>query len=371
GSYQLIISDIEPAGFGELAKNFVILKQKLDKQGLTAKERKRPIPSWAKHIAVVTSATGAAIRDVLTTLKRRAPFIAVTVYPTMVQGEKASEQIIQALSKANENRRTAENVSGHDVILLVRGGGSIEDLQSFNDENLAYAVANSELPVVTGVGHETDFTIVDFVSDYRAPTPTGAAEIASPDKLALKKILKQKQQQLISYIQGRITQNWAQLTHCKNRLSVQHPVSVIEQQNQRLDELDSRMKQTFYRRLTGEKNNLQQFTLRLASQSPQRQLQQSHSDLSKLSNQLKQAMFQHVIQYRRDLQLNQQKLQQSLSVFSRYQQQIKGLHARLILLSPLGILDRGYALVFDEKDKLLQSAKRIQLNDTVIIKNEK
>ncbi len=368
GSYQLIISDIEPAGFGELAKNFVLLKQKLDKQGLTAQERKRPIPSWARHIAVVTSATGAAVRDVLTTLKRRAPFIAVTVYPVMVQGEKAAEQIIQALSKANKNCQSSDNDDGHDVILLVRGGGSIEDLQAFNDEKLAYAVANSELPVVTGVGHETDFTIVDFVSDYRTPTPTGAAEIASPDRVSLEKILKQKEQQLVAQIDGRLSRYLTQLTHYKERLIVQHPVSVIRQQSQRLDELDNQLKKYFSRRLESDKQTIQQYKLYLKSKSPYHQLQQSKSELAEISDKLKHSMQKKLMQCRQELSMSEQRIQQRSQSFSAYQQQLKGLQARLTLLSPLGILDRGYAVVFDEQGELLKSSEQLQLNEALSIR---
>ncbi len=165
GNYQLIINDIEPAGFGELAKAFAALKAKLDAAGLTSSERKRALPGWPRAIALVTSPGGAAIRDVLSTLKRRAPFIAVHVYPTLVQGDSAPEQIIQALIRAGCDPQA-------DVIILARGGGSLEDLHAFNDEQVAYAVINSPLPVITGVGHETDFS--DFSKGF-AQTATASA----------------------------------------------------------------------------------------------------------------------------------------------------------------------------------------------------
>ncbi len=326
GSYQLIISDIEPAGFGALAKAFSELKAKLDNAGLTASERKRAIPTWAGAIAVITSETGAAIRDILITLNRRAPFIPVTVYPTLVQGEAAPQQIINALQQANANPDI-------DVIVLARGGGSLEDLMAFNDEAVALAVVNSRLPVVTGVGHETDFTIVDFVSDYRAATPTAAAEIVSPDKAAFNAALKKHRQRLLMATNSQIQQRQQALLALTRRLSIQHPIRQLQQQSQRLDELDQRLQRAFVGRF------IQQQQQRLAH-------------------------------YRQ--QLGAKSPLQSLRAFSirfkTHQQQLKGLNARLTLLSPLGVLARGYALTFAENGQVVRSVTQIQQGDNLTVR---
>jgi exodeoxyribonuclease VII large subunit len=178
GDFQLNVEFMRRAGLGALFEAFERLKRKLEAEGLFAAERKRPVPPFVRSVGIVTSLQAAALRDVLTTLRRRMPSIRVIVYPTQVQGEGADRQIVRALEAAGRRNEV-------DVVLLCRGGGSIEDLWSFNEENVARAIAASPIPVVTGVGHETDFTIADFVSDVRAPTPTAAAELVSPDRDAL------------------------------------------------------------------------------------------------------------------------------------------------------------------------------------------
>jgi exodeoxyribonuclease VII large subunit len=178
GDFQLVVQEIRKAGLGALYEAFEKLKAKLDGEGLFDPRRKKPIPGFPRAIGLVTSPAAAALRDVLTTLRRRAPMVAVIVYPTLVQGEGAAAQIARAIERAN---RRAEC----DVLIVCRGGGSLEDLWAYNEEVLARAIAASRLPVVSGVGHETDFSICDFVADLRAPTPTAAAALASPDREAL------------------------------------------------------------------------------------------------------------------------------------------------------------------------------------------
>ncbi|MBS9781819.1 MAG: exodeoxyribonuclease VII large subunit [Gammaproteobacteria bacterium] len=361
GDYQLIISDIEPAGFGALARAFAELKQKLETAGLTSSERKRPIPTWAKGIGVITSETGAAIRDILTTLNRRSPFIPISVYPTLVQGDNAPEQIINAINHANQN-------TDIDVIILARGGGSLEDLMAFNAENVAMAVVNSRLPIVTGVGHETDFTIVDFVSDYRAATPTAAAEIVSPDKMALQHNLNRQANRLQQIINQHNQRREQQLSALEKRLNVQHPIRQLQQQSQRLDEINQRMQRSFSLRLSQQKQRLLSNQQRLSANSPQQQLAHAKQQLQTIKNRLPQVM-----QHR--LTSEQQKInnaQNKLSVFTKrleqYQQQLKGLNARLTLLSPLGVLERGYSLTFDNNGQLVKSVQQLKQNDTVTVR---
>ena len=187
GEYQLIIEHMEEAGFGALQRQFEQLKAKLDAEGLFDNDNKRPIPDSINHIGVVTSPTGAAVKDILSVLKRRFPAIKVSIFPTAVQGEEATDQIVNALADANR----CEQI---DALIVGRGGGSLEDLWSFNTEPVARAIAASRLPIISAVGHEIDFTIADFVADLRAPTPSAAAELVSPDSLQIQNQLYRIQQ---------------------------------------------------------------------------------------------------------------------------------------------------------------------------------
>ncbi|MGY0398809.1 MAG: exodeoxyribonuclease VII large subunit [Ostreibacterium sp.] len=358
GSYQLIVSDIEAAGFGVLARAYTELKAKLDKLGLTSSQRKRDIPTWPCGIAIVTSETGAAIRDVISTLHRRAPFIPVYVYPTLVQGDNAPKQIISALEVAN-------NEPNIEVILLVRGGGSLEDLMAFNDESVAMALVNSCVPIVTGVGHETDFTIVDFVSDYRAPTPTASAEIVSPDSKSLKSVLdNQKNQLLVS-----VMRNWQQcqqrIVVLERRLIIQHPIRQVQQQSQRLDELNQRLQRYLQHQLQSQQQHLGQYRRQLLGKSPQQKLGQSKQHLSILTQRLQQVVIRTVSDKKKRLSQIEQYLCQFSTQLMIYRQQLKGLDARLTLLSPLGILDRGYAVVFDEQGKVIHKIAHLKHKDKI------
>ena len=206
GDYQLIVEQLDEAGQGDLYRQFELLKVKLAALGLFDAVRKKPLPRIPDCIGVISSATGAALQDILTTLGRRFPLIPVIVYPSDVQGKQAAPQLVKALQRANHEKRC-------DVIILARGGGSIEDLWAFNDECLAHAIASSRIPIVSGVGHETDFTIADFVADLRAATPTAAAESVVPDRLDLMARLQTIQGALISAIARFIKHKQLLLAH--------------------------------------------------------------------------------------------------------------------------------------------------------------
>lgn len=230
GQYQLYADDIRPAGEGLLYQEFLRLKDKLEKEGLFDQQRKRPIPLRPKRIGIVTSASGAAIRDMLDTLRRRYPLVEVVLAAATVQGEQAPGEIVAALERLNK-------FAAPDVILLGRGGGSIEDLWCFNDEYVARAIAASKTPVISGVGHETDFTIADFVADLRAPTPTAAAELASPDRLELTAALLETRAYLGRLLIDRINSqrwSWQQLVGQLQRQSPQYRLRIDQQ---RVDEL--------------------------------------------------------------------------------------------------------------------------------------
>jgi exodeoxyribonuclease VII large subunit len=230
GMYQLYADAIRPAGEGALYQEFLRLKARLEAEGLFDPARKRPIPQWPHSIGVVTSPTGAALRDILNTLQRRYPLVQVVLAPTPVQGVEAPPGIVAALQSLN-------SLAHPDVILLARGGGSIEDLWAFNDERVARAIVASEAPVVTGVGHETDFTIADFAADLRAPTPTAAAEMATPDRLDLLAALGEMAQRLDRAVQGMVSvRRWA-LNERLNRLRLHSPASRLRGDRQHIDEL--------------------------------------------------------------------------------------------------------------------------------------
>ncbi len=233
GQYQLYADQIRLAGEGDLYAAYLELKSRLEAEGLFDPERKRPLPYWPKRIGVVTSPTGSALQDVLNVLRRRFPLAEVVLSPTPVQGEGASARIIAALEAANR-------MGQPDVILLVRGGGSIEDLWAFNDEDLARAVAASSTPVVTGVGHETDFTIADFVADLRAPTPSAAAELASPDREEVLEGLRALRSELMRSFEERLQRQAWRLERQRSALQLASPVAQVANARQRLDEMARR-----------------------------------------------------------------------------------------------------------------------------------
>lgn len=228
GEFQLIVEFMEERGEGKLRRAYELLKKKLDEIGLFAPEHKKPLPLFPKQIGVITSATGAAIRDILTVLKRRAPYLSVIIYPTLVQGEQAAPAIVRAIKLANQRREC-------DILILARGGGSLEDLWPFNEEVVAHAIYESEIPLISGVGHEVDFTITDFVADVRAPTPSAAAEMISSNNTELLKNLAKDQQHLIKCIGHKIASVKQQLSWMQKHLAQQHPKRQLIEKMQRLD----------------------------------------------------------------------------------------------------------------------------------------
>jgi len=230
GQYQLYADLIRPLGEGALYQEFLRLKEQLDAEGLFDPERKRPIPKWPQRIGIITSPTGAALCDMLNTLRRRYPLVEVILAPTAVQGEQAPTGIVNALHALNQ-------IANMDVILMARGGGSIEDLWAFNDESVARAITSSEVPIISGVGHETDFTIADFVADLRAPTPTAAAELATPDRTDLMSALNDQYPRLVRAALGQFAAKRYDLKELQSLLQSYTPLTRILNDRQRLDEL--------------------------------------------------------------------------------------------------------------------------------------
>ena len=323
GDYQMILDSLEPAGDGALRQAFEALKGKLQNEGLFADERKRPLPSHPARIGVITSPSGAAVRDIISVFGRRAPFIELVISPTAVQGRDAAPQIVRALEQADR--------AGFDALILARGGGSLEDLWPFNEEIVARAVAACRTPIVSAVGHETDVTISDFVADVRAPTPSAAAELLSPDTQAMLLQLQRCQRQLQQSMKVRLARDHLRLDGLRRRL--RHPGERLAQQSQRLDELDMRLQRAWQHRLEQRQQQLGNLLGRLQQQHPERMLRVLHERLTQLQQRLPRAM-------RLGLQQRQQQLESAA----------QGLH----LISPLATLGRGYSILLDQQGRAIR-----------------
>jgi exodeoxyribonuclease VII large subunit len=268
GDVQLTIQGLRKAGMGGLYEAFLKLKAKLTKEGLFDPERKREIPSHPRAIGIITSPQAAALKDVLSTLQRRSPHIPIVIYPTLVQGPDAPTGIISAIQNANQEAAV-------DVILLVRGGGSIEDLWAFNDEQLAYAIADSVIPIVSGVGHETDVTIADFVADLRAPTPTGAAELSAPRKDQLLQELAAIEQALYQRLMQRVEREAQTLDQLALRLS--HALPNPDRMREQITSWQTRLQQAWSVQIDNFKRNQNHYQLQLEMLNPQRTLERGYA----------------------------------------------------------------------------------------------
>jgi exodeoxyribonuclease VII large subunit len=335
GDFQIIVEHIEPAGLGALQQAFEELKRKLLAEGLFDQARKKPLPSLPRHIGVVTSPTGAAIHDILTVLARRCPAIPITLYPTAVQGKAATADIVGAIEAAQSHGVA-------DVLIIGRGGGSLEDLWCFNEEAVARAIAACRIPTVSAVGHEVDVTIADFVADLRAPTPSAAAEKISPDQSDWLRQLRERQFRLSNAMSLALKRLGTQLGHLSARL--RDPRRELLEKAQRMDELELRLRKAIRQRLTtvGVRND--HLRQRLVMQSPHRQLSDSQDALRRVSERLVSVMQQDLKQ-RRD---NLEHAAQTLNV-----------------VSPLATLGRGYSIVRDNNGNILRDASNVNPGDTI------
>ena len=329
GDYQLILDSVEPAGDGALRLAFEALKTKLSDEGLFAADNKVALPAHPQRIGIVSSPTGAVIRDIISVFRRRAPQIQLTLIPTAVQGREATAQIVRALQVADSR--------GFDALILARGGGSLEDLWCFNEEPVARAIAACRTPIISAVGHETDVSISDFVADVRAPTPSAAAELLAPDANELVQRLHSLHRRLILRMQGRIERERLRLEGISRRL--RHPGERLRQQAQRLDDLDMRLRRAFERNLQQRNDRLARLDMRLAAQHPGRALALLRQRLDGLSERLPRAMRDTLKDRRQRLQVQAQ----TLNAFS-----------------PLATLGRGYSILLDERGKAIRSAAQTQ-----------
>ena len=322
GEFQLIAEHMEVAGEGALRLAFEQLKQKLAAEGLFDTANKRPLPLPPEQLGIITSPSGAAVRDLLTVLKRRFPALPVIIYPVQVQGDEAAGQMIRMLQLAARRKEC-------DLLILSRGGGSLEDLQAFNDEALARAIRSSPIPVVTGIGHEIDFTIADFVADRRAPTPSAAAELVTPDQQEWQERVQQLARRLHHRQEQRLQQLRERCAALEKRLDNQHPSQRLQQRAQRLDEVADRLGKVFRLNLLQLSQRVDRLHTRLARQAPDKRLEKLSQQSTNLTERLHRAI---------KLRVTQQE--------TRLNQLARDLHN----LSPLNTLGRGYAIVSRSSD---------------------
>lgn len=341
GDYQMICSAMEQDGQGQLQALFEKLKLKLQAQGLFEADRKKPIPEHPKCIGVITSPTGAAIHDILTVLKRRYPGLPVRLYPTAVQGNEAAGQIVKAIELANR-----EGIA--DVLIVGRGGGSLEDLWPFNEESVALSIANSKIPTVSAVGHEVDFSIADMVADLRAPTPSAAAELLSPNGAEILANINRAERALKQRFDWVLTAKQAQLNSLRQRL--RHPGERIREQVQRCDELELRLHSAMNRMMRDKRTQLNQNLNQLSRLNPSKTLTVHQERIKQLMSRLESLT---------QTKIDRRKLELAEKV------------GRLQAISPLATLERGYALATTDQHEVIRDSRQVKAGQSINIRLQK
>jgi len=337
GEYQFIVDGLREAGEGLLQRRFEELKQKLEAEGLFDPTRKRPLPPCPARVALVTSPSGAAVRDLLHVLARRWPVADVRLYPVRVQGVEAPAEIRRAIAAANRH-------GWAELLIVGRGGGSLEDLAAFNDEGVARAVAASAIPVISAVGHETDFSICDFVADLRAPTPSAAAELATPDRTVFAQRFARNLRQLAHRVEGRMQREGQRLDHLAHRLEQRHPAARLAEQARLLAALGARAGSAQRQRLERLRLRFDAATRRLAAQRPDRRLAELGDRLARL---------------RRDL------ARTTGQALRAQRERLAALARTLQAVSPLDTVARGYAVLRDADGRVLARAAQAEPGDTI------
>ena len=338
GEYQLIAEHMEDAGVGELMRQYEKLKRDLEKEGLFSANLKQPLPTHPKKIGIITSPTGAAVQDVISVIERRAPHIPVLVFPTVVQGEQAADQILKALQLVKANGEC-------DVLLMVRGGGSLEDMWCFNDERIAREIASFPIPVVTGIGHEIDFTIADFAADLRAPTPSVAAESITPDRYELMQSLDYQMSQLMSQMVGKLDRHEDFLAQRHKRLANQHPTRQFDQLAMRLKFHTEKLIEQGHNKLATGQHRLQLCQSSIRQSTPLQIINRKQDQLNQLSEHKTNALNQSLLLAEHHLAIQARSLD---------------------TLSPLKTLSRGFAKI-SKQQKLISSVKQLSTGDSIEI----
>lgn len=343
GEYQLIVQSMQTAGEGALKQAYEQLKCKLAAQGLFAQTAKKSIPTHPSNIGIISSATGAALQDILAVLKRRAPQLPIIIYPSLVQGEQAAVSLNKALHIAIERNEV-------DVLIMARGGGSLEDLWCFNDEQLAYSIFNCPIPLISAVGHEIDFTICDLVADLRAPTPSAAAEQVAGEKEHQLQNLAQKKHQLYRAFSAQINHKNQLQKHLQHKLQLFHPKQKLQQQSQRLDELHIRLQRKFEQHYYFKLQKQQNLKQKLLRNSPNHRVELAKQDTKNLKLGLHNAM-KHLLS----------------SAKEKHHSQL----AQLETVSPLATLARGYSVVTDKNKNVIRSHSDIKIGQELHTKLNK
>jgi exodeoxyribonuclease VII large subunit len=338
GDYQLIVETIEPAGNGQLQQAYEALKTKLAEEGLFATHHKKPIPKLPNAIGIITSPTGAALHDIVNVLKRRFAAIPIIVYPVSVQGEKAKTDIALAIAQANDTRLC-------DVLILGRGGGSLEDLWAFNEEIVARAIFASEIPIIAAIGHETDLTIADFIADLRAPTPSAAAELASPDSQEWFNQFEYHHNRLKNAMVQHIKQQQNLTNWLAKRLEQQHPQQSLSRNYQHLDDLETRLTQAITHNINAHSHAYDRQKTRLQHLSPTEKICLYRHQISHLHHNLAALILITLQKSQQELQRNSQTLQ---------------------AISPLATLERGYALVLNPlSGEIIRTVKQLTIGERI------
>jgi exodeoxyribonuclease VII large subunit len=341
GRYQLMVKSIEQAGAGNLMHQFEKLKKKLESEGLFDQSKKLSIPQAPKHIGVITSSSTAAFQDIVSTIQRRAPFAQVSISPAVVQGDTAPNTIINSLNRIIKfNDHNQDNPI--DLVLICRGGGSIEDLWCFNNENLAREIASFPIPTISGVGHEIDFTICDFVSDMRAPTPTASAEIATEFNFQAKDKIINLYIDLGRTITNSILNKIQKIEYLKK--NIRSPLMILREQNQKIDSYELQLKQNIKMLLAENKQTLSLLRSRLKERSPNKYIQQLNTKIDNIKNLIK------------------KEIKSSINRNSVFIQEYE---KNLEILNPLSILERGYSIIQNKSGKSIKSNQDVKVGETL------
>ncbi|MGL5345120.1 MAG: exodeoxyribonuclease VII large subunit [Plesiomonas sp.] len=339
GDFQIVIEGMQAAGDGLLQQQFEQLKMQLAAEGLFSQHSKQALPAYPKQIGIITSSSGAVLHDILQILRRRDPLLSVVIYPVAVQGQDAVVQITQAIARANQRAEC-------DLLILARGGGSLEDLQAFNTEAVARAIFDSALPLVSAVGHETDVTIADFVADIRAPTPSAAAELISIDRQIQSRQLDDQQQRLQRALMHQHSRQLQRLERLQHRLQQQHPQIRLQRQQNRLDDAEHRLQQLITAQRQKQAGILDQLQHRLQRQTP----------------------LHRVARYQQQTDYLLQRLQQQMQItLQNRQQKLGSFGARLHAISPLATLSRGYAVVQNSQKQMITSPSQVKSGEQLHI----
>ncbi|MDZ5471059.1 exodeoxyribonuclease VII large subunit (plasmid) [Bacillus sp. 31A1R] len=340
GQYQIYIKELQPDGVGDLYLAFEQLKEKLEKDGLFSLEYKKPLPKYPNTIGVITSPTGAAIRDIITTIKRRYPIANILIFPALVQGDQAAPSVARAIEKANE-------LGEIDVLIVGRGGGSIEELWAFNEELVARAIFASRTPIISAVGHETDFTIADFVADLRAPTPTAAAELAVPHMEEMLERVLTRQTRLIRVMKEKFNFQSDRLARIQKSYAFRYPQRLYEQKLEQVDKLSEGLVRGAKKNFEIKQEEFRHLHRRVERSHPKGLLDEAKLKQEKLEKQLNRSLTNRLLDKQKD--------------FGR-------VLATLEALSPLKIMDRGYSLVYGEEGKLVKSVENVKDNELIEVR---